>query len=54
MLDDKGSFVGFRGVGSDVTEQRESDEKIAYLARVFNLKLILWIKFFSYQWRIIG
>ncbi len=33
MLDDKGGFLGFRGVGSDVTEQRESDEKIAYLAR---------------------
>jgi diguanylate cyclase (GGDEF)-like protein/PAS domain S-box-containing protein len=33
MLDEKGSFIGFRGVGSDVTEQRESDEKIAYLAR---------------------
>jgi len=33
MLDDQGSFLGFRGVGSDVTEQRESDEKIAYLAR---------------------
>ncbi|MEO6152798.1 MAG: EAL domain-containing protein [Croceibacterium sp.] len=33
MLDAKGAFVGFRGVGSDVTEQRESDEKIAYLAR---------------------
>ncbi len=33
MLDENGSFVGFRGVGSDVTEQRESDEKIAYLAR---------------------
>jgi diguanylate cyclase (GGDEF)-like protein/PAS domain S-box-containing protein len=33
MLDAKGQFVGFRGVGSDVTEQRESDEKIAYLAR---------------------
>jgi diguanylate cyclase (GGDEF)-like protein/PAS domain S-box-containing protein len=33
MLDEKGAFVGFRGVGSDVTEQRESDEKIAYLAR---------------------
>jgi len=33
MLDDRGNFVGFRGVGSDVTEQRESDEKIAYLAR---------------------
>ena len=33
MRDDKGRFVGFRGVGSDVTEQRESSEKIAYLAR---------------------
>ena len=33
MLDEKGAFVGYRGVGSDVTEQRESDEKIAYLAR---------------------
>jgi diguanylate cyclase (GGDEF)-like protein/PAS domain S-box-containing protein len=33
MRDDKGAFVGFRGVGSDVTQQRESSEKIAYLAR---------------------
>ena len=33
MLDDLGNHVGFRGVGSDVTEQRESSEKIAYLAR---------------------
>ncbi len=33
MIDEKGGFNGFRGVGSDVTEQRESDEKIAYLAR---------------------
>ncbi len=33
MLDEQGNFIGFRGVGSDVTEQRESDEKIAYLAR---------------------
>ncbi|WP_435418193.1 EAL domain-containing protein [Parerythrobacter aurantius] len=33
MLDDKGQHIGFRGVGSDVTEQRESSEKIAYLAR---------------------
>ncbi|MEM7689366.1 MAG: EAL domain-containing protein [Pseudomonadota bacterium] len=33
MLDERGRFVGFRGVGSDVTERRESDEKIAYLAR---------------------
>ncbi len=33
ILDDQGSYIGFRGVGSDVTEQRESSEKIAYLAR---------------------
>ena len=33
MRDDKGNFTGFRGVGSDVTAQRESSEKIAYLAR---------------------
>ena len=33
MRDEKGNFIGFRGVGSDVTEQRESSEKIAYLAR---------------------
>jgi diguanylate cyclase (GGDEF)-like protein/PAS domain S-box-containing protein len=33
MRDERGQFVGFRGVGSDVTEQRESDQKIAYLAR---------------------
>ncbi|MCW1382786.1 EAL domain-containing protein [Novosphingobium sp. KCTC 2891] len=32
-VDDNGNFTGFRGVGSDVTEQRESSEKIAYLAR---------------------
>lgn len=32
-LDENGTFDGFRGVGSDVTEQRESAEKIAYLAR---------------------
>ncbi len=33
MLDERGTYIGFRGVGSDVTEQRESSEKIAYLAR---------------------
>ncbi|MGB7409389.1 MAG: EAL domain-containing protein [Pontixanthobacter sp.] len=33
ILDDRGRYTGFRGVGSDVTEQRESSEKIAYLAR---------------------
>ena len=32
-LDENGVFNGFRGVGSDVTEQRESSEKIAYMAR---------------------
>ncbi len=33
MRDEQGRFCGFRGVGSDVTEQRISSEKIAYLAR---------------------
>ena len=33
MRDERAKFIGFRGVGSDVTERRESDEKIAYLAR---------------------
>ncbi len=33
MRNERGKFIGFRGVGSDVTEQRESSEKIAYLAR---------------------
>jgi diguanylate cyclase (GGDEF)-like protein/PAS domain S-box-containing protein len=33
MLDERGRHLGFRGVGSDVTEQRKSSEKIAYLAR---------------------
>ena len=33
IFDEMGKFTGFRGVGSDVTEQRESSEKIAYLAR---------------------
>ncbi len=32
-LDDNGGFDGFRGVGSDVTEQRDSSDKIAYMAR---------------------
>ncbi len=33
IRDERGKFIGFRGVGSDVTEKRESSEKIAYLAR---------------------
>jgi len=32
-VDENGAFVGFRGVGSDVTERRESEDQIAYLAR---------------------
>ena len=31
--DERGAYLGFRGVGSDVTDQRESSDKIAYLAR---------------------
>jgi diguanylate cyclase (GGDEF)-like protein/PAS domain S-box-containing protein len=33
IRDERGKFTGFRGVGSDVTEQRASSEKIEYLAR---------------------
>lgn len=33
MRDELGRFTGFRGVGSDVTDERKSSEKIAYLAR---------------------
>lgn len=33
MRDASGNYIGFRGVGSDVTEQRDRDQKIAYLAR---------------------
>ncbi len=33
LVDGSGSFIGFRGVGSDVTEQRASAERIAHLAR---------------------
>ena len=32
-VDDNGSFHGFRGVGSDVTEQRASADKISHMAR---------------------
>ena len=33
MFDSDRRYIGFRGVGSDVTEKRESSEKIAFLAR---------------------
>ncbi len=32
-FDDKGAYDGFHGVGSDITQQRASSEKIAWLAR---------------------
>ena len=32
-VDDNGVFHGFRGVGSDITEQRESADKISQMAR---------------------
>ena len=32
-ISDDNNFLGFRGVGSDVTEQRESADKISHLAR---------------------
>ena len=32
-LDDSGVFHGFRGVGSDITQQRESADKISHMAR---------------------
>ena len=33
VRDERGRFKGMRGMGSDVTEQHQSDQKIAYLAR---------------------
>jgi diguanylate cyclase (GGDEF)-like protein/PAS domain S-box-containing protein len=33
LSDDKGRFTGYRGVGSDVTAQRASEQRIAFLAR---------------------
>lgn len=61
MRDENGRFTGFRGVGSDVTEQRKSSEKIAYLARFDTLtqlpnRLQLTEALgdairYSYQWR---
>lgn len=61
MRDEQARFTGFRGVGSDVTEQRKSSEKIAYLARYDTLTQLpnrLQITEalgealrYSYQWR---
>lgn len=32
-VDEKGAFLGFRGVGSDITVQKESSERISQMAR---------------------
>jgi diguanylate cyclase (GGDEF)-like protein/PAS domain S-box-containing protein len=32
-IDEKGAFLGFRGVGSDITVQKESSERISQMAR---------------------
>lgn len=32
-FDDRGTFMGFRGVGSDITEARRSEDKISRMAR---------------------
>ncbi len=37
VLDAAGRFTGYRGVGSDITAARKSDERIAYLARYDSL-----------------
>ncbi len=37
VLDEAGHFTGYRGVGSDITAARKSDERIAYLARYDSL-----------------
>ena len=37
VLDQAGRFTGYRGVGSDITAARKSDERIAYLARYDSL-----------------
>ncbi len=37
VLDQGGDFVGYRGVGSDITAAHRSDERIAYLARYDSL-----------------
>ena len=37
VLDEAGRFAGYRGVGSDITAARKSDQRIAYLARYDSL-----------------
>ena len=37
IFDDRGRFLGFRGIGTDLTEQRRSEEEITRLARFDSL-----------------
>ena len=37
MFDERGRFLGFRGIGTDLTEQRRSEEEITRLARFDSL-----------------
>ncbi len=37
IFDDRGRFLGFRGIGTDLTEQRRSEPEISRLARVDSL-----------------
>ncbi len=32
MFDERGVFIGYRGIGSDITDRRSAEERIAYLA----------------------
>ena len=33
IFDERGRFLGFRGIGTDLTEQRKSEREISRLAR---------------------
>ena len=33
IFDERGRFLGFRGIGTDLTEQRRSEQEITRLAR---------------------
>jgi diguanylate cyclase (GGDEF)-like protein len=37
LFDDRGRFLGFRGIGTDLTEQRRSEQEISRLARFDSL-----------------
>ena len=37
IFDERGRFLGFRGIGTDLTEQRKSEREISRLARFDSL-----------------